>query len=298
MTAETPAERIGVLGLGIMGSSIARNLIAAGRTVSGYDPDAVRSTEAREYGVQVQDSIASVARSAELILTSLPSPEALGDVSQQICDLPSAERSTNLVVELSTLSIDCKESNRDRLARASVTLLDCPISGTGAQTRTGDIVIYASGDEDAYRRIKAVLGDFARDSHYLGDFGAGMKMKFVANLLVAIHNVAAAEAVQLGRRAGLDLEVLREVIGLGGGTSRVFELRSPLMIASEYEPATMKLDVWQKDMDLIEAFASDLDARTPLFSATAPLYEAAIQAGLGNQDTAAVCEVLEKASRP
>ena len=142
---------------------------------------------------------------------------------------------------------------------------------------------------------------FGRKHYYLGEFGNGTKMKFVANLLVAIHNVAAAEAVVLGMQTGLDAATLCEIAGAGAGGSRVLELRGPMMVAGQYEPATMKLDVWQKDMALIDEFARAAGVETPLFSAAAPLYDAAIAAGFGQQDTAAVCAVLQarvKALRP
>ena len=115
-----------------------------------------------------------------------------------------------------------------------------------------------------------------------------MKMKFVANLLVAVHNVATAEALSLAVQCGLDPQQVYDVISSGAGTSRIFELRGPMMVDEAYEPATMKLDVWQKDMALIKDFAQQANANTPLFDTTAPLYELAIKLGLGEQDTAAV----------
>jgi 3-hydroxyisobutyrate dehydrogenase-like beta-hydroxyacid dehydrogenase len=122
-------------------------------------------------------------------------------------------------------------------------------------------------------------------------------MKFVANLLVAIHNVATAEALRLGIESGLDPEVLRDVAGSGAGGSRVFDLRGPLMVEKAYEPATMKLEIWQKDMKLIREFAEQVGVATPLFSASRPIYELAVEQGRGQQDTAAVFEVLASLDR-
>ena len=119
-------------------------------------------------------------------------------------------------------------------------------------------------------------------------------MKFVANLLVAVHNVASAEAMVLGLKSGLDPATIVKVIGSGAGNSRIFELRAPLMAKDEYQPATMKIDVWQKDMSIIAAFAKALGVETPTFTATGPVYDAAQAAGLGADDTAAVCALLER----
>jgi len=158
-----------------------------------------------------------------------------------------------------------------------------------------DLVVYASGDRRAYRRVVPVLDAFARAHYYVGAFGAGSKMKFVANLLVAIHNVAAAEAIVLAINAGLDPAMVVKVIGDGAGSSRMFQVRGPLMAKGDYSHPTMKLEVWQKDMTIIADFARQLGCQTPLFAATGPIYTAARAMG-GQQDTAAVCAVLEKMS--
>ena len=118
-------------------------------------------------------------------------------------------------------------------------------------------------------------------------------MKFVANLLVAIHNVAAAEAMVLAMKAGLDPSMVLEVIGDGAGSSRMFQVRAPLMVRGEYGDPMMKLSVWQKDMNVIADFARDVGCPTPLFTATSPIYLAANAMGRGGEDTAAVCAVLE-----
>ena len=131
-------------------------------------------------------------------------------------------------------------------------------------------------------------------SHYLGAFGNGSKMKFVANLLVAIHNVATRRGHGARHEGRARPEAIVKVIASGAGNSRVFELRAPLMAARTYEPPTMKIDIWQKDMAIIGAYAASLGVAAPLFAATAPIYNAAIGQGLGGEDTAAVCAILEQ----
>ncbi|MCX7141513.1 MAG: NAD-binding protein, partial [Proteobacteria bacterium] len=138
---------------------------------------------------------------------------------------------------------------------------------------------------------------FARSQHYLGEFGNGSKMKFVANLLVAIHNVSTAEAFVLGMKSGLDPEAILKVVGDGAGSSRMFQVRGPMMVRGEYEPAGMKVDIWQKDMKIISEFAAALGAPTPLLAASAAYYTAAVAQGRGGEDTAAVCAVMEEMAR-
>jgi 3-hydroxyisobutyrate dehydrogenase-like beta-hydroxyacid dehydrogenase len=219
-------QRVGIVGLGIMGGAIARNLIAAGHEVAGFDSDADKMARLKSDGVVGCGSAAEAARGADLVLTSLPTIKALDST---VANLTAAPQRGLIVAELSTLPIEVKQLAHNRLRGVGMVLLDCPLSGTGAQAVTRDLALYGSGDEAAFDRARLVFDDFARVSHYLGAFGNGSRMKFVANLLVAVHNVAAAEAIVLGVKAGLDPERILEVIGSGAGTSRIFELRGPMM---------------------------------------------------------------------
>jgi 3-hydroxyisobutyrate dehydrogenase-like beta-hydroxyacid dehydrogenase len=229
-----------------------------------------------------------------VIITSLPSAHALADVAAELAK--SAKRGT-VVVETSTLPIEVKTAARDALAKRGVILLDCPLSGTGAQARTGDLVVYGSGKHAAFKKAVPVLNGFSRGHYYVGKFGNGSKMKFAANLLVAIHNVSAAEAVVLARRSGLDAALAVKVLGDGAGSSRMLQVRGPMMARRAYTPATMSNKLWQKDMKIIGEFVRRLRSPAPLFSATKAIYKAALAQGRARQDTAAVCAVLERAGR-
>lgn len=295
MTAQSEkGQSVAIIGLGIMGSAMARTLIAAGFSVYGYDTDAGAAQKNAENGVTIATTVTEAVQQCGIILASLPSETALTATIDAIENSGNAIKEGAVFVELSTLSIESKQRERDRLAQLGIDMLDCPVSGTGAQAATRDIVLYASGEEAAYTACKAAFEAIARESFYLGAFGNGMRMKFIANLLVAIHNVATAEALSLAKQAGLDLQTVHDVISSGAGTSKIFDLRGPMMVKDTYTPATMKLDVWQKDMALIENFAETVKADTPLFDATQPIYEQALKAGLGGMDTAAVCRVFDQ----
>ena len=289
-------QTVGMIGLGIMGSAMSANLARAGFRVAGFDVAPRRRAEHARSGGVAARSPRAVAKRSGIIITSLPSAHALGEVAGELA--ASAKRGT-IVIETSTLPIPVKEAARDVLAKRGVILLDCPLSGTGAQARVKDLLIYASGDRAAYRKAVPLLQAFTSANYYVGAFGAGSKMKFVANLLVAIHNVAAAEAMVLGMKAGLDPALVLKVVAGGAGGSRMFQVRGPMMVRGDYSEATMKNEVWQKDMTIIGDFARELDCPTPLFSASAPIYNAAMAMGLGKEDTGAVCAVLEQmAGRP
>jgi len=284
---------VGFAGLGIMGSAMSANLLQAGFPVVGFDILPGCRARHRRAGGMVARDVRELARAADIIITSLPSVDALALVSGQIS---TERRNGQIVIETSTLPVPVKEAARKRLAMAGVTLLDCPLSGTGAQAKAKDLAVYASGPRATIRRCVPVFKGFARAHYDLGAFGNGSKMKFAANLLVAIHNVSAAEAVVLARKSGLNPALAVKVLGDGAGASRMLQVRGPMMAKRAYKPATMKVEVWQKDMKIIGDFVRQLGSPAPLFSATKAIYDAAMRLGYGKADTASVCAVLERLS--
>jgi len=290
MSPKKSNKTVGVIGLGIMGGSFARNLVGNGWRVVGFDIDAGKRRELAKAGVEIVTGAKAVAAAAPVIITSLPKPEALIATAKAIA---SAGLPRRIVTECSTFTIEDKIKAEKALGAAGHVMLDCPVSGTGSQARTGDLVIYASGDSKAIAKVRPMFASFSRKLYDVGAFGNGSRMKYVANLLVAINNVASAEAMVLGMKAGLDPRTIFEMISNGAGNSRVFELRAPMMVKGDYSDVTMKCSVWQKDMDVIGAFAKKIRVPTPLFSATLPVYAAALKSGHADDDTAAVCAVLE-----
>lgn len=284
------AGTIGIVGLGIMGGAMARNLIDAGWHVFGFDTDPARMDALAGNGFSRCASPEAVAAETPAVMFSLPSPRA---VQASAAAIAAANLSPRVVIEASTLALADKLAFAETLRAAGHIPLDCPISGTGAQAAARDIVFYASGDRAAIDDLRPVWADFARAVHDVGAFGNGTRLKLVANLLVAVHNVATAEAMVLAARSGLDPHQVAELIRQGAGQSRIFDLRAPMMAENAYLPATMKVDIWRKDMAVIGAFADELGVPTPTFSATIPIYAAAAGQGRGGEDTAAVCAVLE-----
>jgi putative dehydrogenase len=294
MAAKKTKGTVGVVGLGIMGGAFAKNLARAGWRVVGYDTSAARRREARAAGVEIAGSAFAVAEKAPTILTSLPKPQALMDTTRAII---AAKLPRKVIVEMSTFAISDKEKARRLLAKAGHVMLDTPVSGTGSQAKTRDLVFYASGDSRAIRRLRPMFDAFGRATYDVGEFGNGSKIKFVANLLVAINNVATAEAMVYGMKAGLPPQLIYDLIHAGAGNSRIFELRAPMMVKGDYSDAGMKIDVWGKDMQVIGDYARKIKVPTPLFSATKAVYRRAAKSGFGAQDTASVCAVLEKQAK-
>lgn len=287
-------EVVGVVGLGTMGGPLAGHLRGAGFAVCGFDVRDEAMEALRAAGGVPAASAADVADRSTLVFTSLPSIAALEGVVDGPGGLSSSSNTACVVAELSTMPLATKFWVRDRLEATGMTVLDCPLSGTGAQMRVKDVVVYASGESDAVARARPVFAAFGRGTYDLGEFGNGSRMKYVANHLVTIHNLAAAEALLLASRAGLDLDAVMAAITDGAGTSRMLEVRGPMMVRRDYADATMRMRTYQKDIDIIGGFARDLECPVPLFSASAAYYLAGLAEGLDDQDTASVFAVLER----
>jgi 3-hydroxyisobutyrate dehydrogenase-like beta-hydroxyacid dehydrogenase len=283
---------VGIVGLGIMGGAFAQNLVAAGWRVIGYDIAPQRRRAMARAGVEIAADAGDVARKAKTIITSLPSPKALAATVETIVKAKVPRR---VIVEASTFTLEDKTAAEAKLRKAGYVMLDCPMSGTGAQAKVRDLVVYASGDTGEIKKLKAMFAGFTRAVHDVGAFGNGSRMKYVANLLVAIHNVASAEAMVLGIKAGLPPQLIFDLIKTGAGNSRIFELRGPMMVKDDYASnVTMKISVWQKDMDVIGGYARKIRVPTPMFDTSNAIYAKARKSGYDDQDTAAVCAVLEK----
>ena len=285
---------VGIVGLGIMGSAMAGHLIAAGLDVVGTDVSAGPVDDLVARGGRAGRDAAELAGAVDVLVTSLPSPEAALAVCREVA---TTAKPGLVVVETSTLSLSVKQECRDLLEPAGVILLDCPISGTGAQALERDLVILGSGDEQAFEQVRHVLDAFARSVRHVGPFGNGTTMKLVANLLVSIHNASTAEAFALGVAAGLDPQVLWETVREGAGGSVIFDKRGPLMVDRAYRPATARVSMFVKDVSLVQELAASVGVATPVLDATAPLYAKAAEAGWGDADAAAILEIIESEER-
>ena len=290
----TASPRIGMIGLGIMGSAMAQHLLAAGYRVTGYDIDAKARARLKKAGGLPQSSIESVVQRSDIVITSLPSAEAWHQVSQQIAAAASQHTlPLKILIETSTLLLADKVAGAKTLKSVGIATIDGPIIGTIEQLEARAWTIFASGSKKFYQQALPVLQTFTDATPYMGAFGAGTKMKLVANHLVAIYNVAYAESVTLARKMGLNPSDVLKHFGqspiLGTGVMRS---RMAMMVARQYTPATMKVAVWQKDMAIIGDMAKTVNCPTPLFTASADIYTAAMAQGLALQDTASTAEVL------
>jgi putative dehydrogenase len=238
-------------------------------------------------------SVSEVVLEADVVITSLATSQALRDVFAQMKSTLIEHPKKLIVMETSTLAMIDKEFIASELNLPGVDLLDCPISGTAARMKDRAWTIFVSGQEKACKKMTPILKCLSDNSPYVGDFGNGLKMKMIANHLVAIYNVACAESTIFAKKIGLDPQEVLDIFGpspvIGTGVMR---LRMPFMIDRQYTPPTMKVEVWQKDMQVIGDLAKSVGCPLPIFNATAPIYTAAMAQGLAKSDTASTAEVI------
>lgn len=294
-TREGPQGAVGFIGLGAMGQPMTSHLLTAGLAVVGYDinPEPLRRfTDGG--GIPAHD-LRDVISRAEVLITSLPTFDAVREVVAAIADIHRSEAfDTTILVETSTLSVEQKFAVQAMAGASGVEVFDCPVSGTSAQALKGDLVGYLSGpDGPSADTVREVMGAICRATYWMGEFGNGIRTKLVANLLVAVHNVAAAEALLLAGRAGLDIDLVLASVGDGAGSSRMLQVRGPLMASGETHLATARVDLIQKDIVAIRLLATALGSPTPLLDVSSTIYDVAAERGLAGHDAAAVYGVLD-----
>ena len=283
---------LGIVGLGLLGSAVAGRLRAAGHDVLGHDVVADRQHALEAIGGRAAPSAEAVAEAADPICLVLPSLAAVEDVVLGPRGLAATARGRT-IVQMSTISPALTERLARECAGRGVAFLDCPIRGTSGMVARGDGIIFVGGERAVYERWRPLLEAILPRAVHVGAAGQAMVLKLVANLLVAVHSAAAAEALAMVERAGLDVPQALELLGSSAATSRMLDVRGPLIVKREFPPQ-MKLDLFMKDLHLIQEAAGALGASVPLTDAAERLYAAALAAGHGGEDLAVVVTALER----
>ena len=285
---------VGVIGLGPMGGNIARLLMEKQFKVSGFDlnPDCIAALD--DTGLDARASVTEVAANSDVVITSLPNLGALDAVIDGILE---HDRAGQIVIECSTLTVDQKIAAHDRIAEGGKVFLDSPISATPAMLAKMMASIHISGDEAAYKECLDVFEGFTASNFYVGSVGNGSRMKILANYLVHVNTTAAAECMALGQKAGLDPEMIYEVLCKSAGTSKMFEIRGAMMAKSDYrEGGGTMFAIYEKDSSIITEFAAQMKSPIDLYVSSRQKMNSAMALGLGHLDTSAVCKAIETAA--
>ncbi len=288
-------ETVGVVGVGKIGMPISENLIKSGHRVVGYRRSSLAEFE-KIGGVPARSS-ADVGAQADIVLSCLPSTEALYDVVQGPRGLVHSARPGQIVVELGSHPLPDKERQIAPLAQKGAYFIDGEVSGTPGMVSARKGVIYLAGDAAACKKLEGVVAGFADSCLYFGEFGAASRVKLVNNLLVAINIAATAEAMALGLKAGVDVPLMIKAIATGSGGSTQFGIRAPWMAERRFQPVQGSVPGLQHYFEMIANFADSVGVATPLLDCVVPLYERFMAMGLGEQDVAAMVDVISSLRR-
>jgi 3-hydroxyisobutyrate dehydrogenase len=288
-------QTVGLIGVGKIGLPIAENLIKSGFRVIGYRRSPMPEFE--KAGGIVARSAADVGAQADVVLTCLPSSDALEEVIQGPTGLVTSARPGQIVVELGSHPLGVKQAQIAPLAARGAAFVDGEVSGTPGMVSARKGVVYLGGDADACRRAEPVIAGFADSCIYFGPFGAASKVKLVNNLLVAVHIAAAAEAMALGLKAGVDVDLMIKAVATGSGGSTQFGIRAPWMAEKRFLPIQGSIPLLAHYFDLIGEFADQVGVATPILDRVADLYRQAIDKGYGDRDIAVMVEFMDSLPR-
>lgn len=285
------SQRIGILGLGEMGGTAARLLLAQGHAVSAVDrPSAAWLPEAG--GALVADA-QTLAQQSDIVVMLLANEDAIEAAVFGEAGLAAGAREGLIVADMGTFAVALKERIRAAMEENGAVALDTPISGTPQAIETGKAVIMLSGEEAACDIVRPVLEVLAPNCPYVGPFAHGMKLKFVLNSLVINHVLVTAEALNMGIASGLDPQQIIDVVKPSVATSTQFELRGPLMADRKWEPPTAPARLVHKDMHYIVEHAKALGVPAPVSTITRDLYNRVAEMGLLEKELAIIFEALE-----
>jgi 3-hydroxyisobutyrate dehydrogenase len=288
-------ETIGFVGVGRIGMPISRHLIDSGYRVVGWRRSSLAEFE--NIGGIAARSPADVGAQADIVFSCMPSTEALDGVMGGRDGLVHSARSGQIVVELGSHPVPLKQRHLESLTAKGAAFIDGEVSGTPSMVVARKGVIYLAGDAAACKRIEPVVAGFADSCLYFGEFGAASKVKLVNNLLVAIHITAAAEAMALGLKAGVDVDTMIKAIASGSGGSTQFAIRAPWMAAKRYLPAMGAPSDFFHYFDMIRDFAASVGNATPMLDRAMEVQQRALDTGFGDHDHAALVEVINAWSR-
>jgi 3-hydroxyisobutyrate dehydrogenase-like beta-hydroxyacid dehydrogenase len=283
-------ETVGLIGVGKIGLPISENLIKSGYRVLGYRRSSLADFE--KIGGIKAASPAEVAGAADIVLSCLPSTQALDEVIEGPQGLLASARPGQIIVELGSHPVPAKQRHVAPLAGKGAAFLDGEVSGTPGMVAARKAVIYLAGDREASAKAERVIAGFADSCLYFGPFGAASKVKLVNNLLVSIHIAATAEAMALGLKANVDVELMIKAIATGSGGSTQFGVRAPWMAQRRFLPAQGTAPALQHYFDMIGEFADSVGVATPLLDRAVELYEKFIEMGFGELDVAAMVDVI------
>ena len=289
-------QTVGFVGVGKIGLPISDNLIKSGFRVLGYRRSSLADFE--KIGGVAAKSPADIGAQCDVVLSCLPSSEAMQEAIHGPQGLMQSARPGQIIVELGSHPVPDKQKHVAPLAAKGAAFIDGEVSGTPGMVAARKAVIYLGGDAEAAKTVEPVVKGFADMCLYFGPFGAASKVKLVNNLLVAINIAATAEAMALGLKAGVDVDLMIKAIASGSGGSTQFGIRAPWMAQRKFLPVQGAASQLFHYFDMIGDWADSTGTATPLLDRATEVYQKCVEMGWGdNQDVAILVDVINAMPR-
>ena len=289
-------ETVGFVGVGKIGLPISENLVKSGYRVLGYRRGSLADFE--KVGGVPAKSPADIGAQCDVVFSCVPTAEAMDEVVNGSNGLIHSARPGQVIVELGSHPVPQKEKQVAPLAKKGAAYLDGEVSGTPGMVSARKAVIYLGGDAEAAKKVEPIIKGFADMCLYFGPFGAATKVKLVNNLLVAINIAATAEAMALGLKAGVDVDLMIKAIAAGSGGSTQFGIRAPWMAQRKFQPVQGQAALLFHYFHMIEQWADETGTATPLLNRAVELYQKCLDMGLGEtHDVAVMIDVINALPR-
>ena len=280
-------NKIGIVGLGVLGSAIAECFIKKNINIFGFDISDQFYKKLDKSYFSKTDDLDQIYSECDIVLTCLPSEESLLEVTKEIS-------SKVLIIETSTLPLDCKKKVRDQLNNSNCKIVDAPLSGNRLAALEGNLSAYLSGNKNEKIIAKKVLDLFCQKVTDVGDFGNGIVIKLIGNILNLVHNAVSAEVLTLGMKVGLKPEIIYEAISGTFSSSGVFENRGKLMVDQDFEKEGMNFSTPMKDSKFITELSRANLVALPIYQVALQYYYSAVANGLGDKDASSIIKIIEK----
>jgi 3-hydroxyisobutyrate dehydrogenase-like beta-hydroxyacid dehydrogenase len=291
MSSPGTARALGFVGLGTMGGRIAKRLLDAGHTVTGYNRTRSKAQWLLDAGMRWADSPRAVAEASDVVFSMVTNTEALRAVAEGAAGVLAGLGPGKVYVDMSTVSPEGSRALARRVAARGATMLDAPVSGSVSTLEEGRLSIMVGGDPATFERIKPILLAIGPTATHVGENGKAVLMKLATNLGLAVQMLAFSEAILLAEKHGIPREAAAEVLLNSVIASPMIKYRGPFVLQQPDE-AWFDVQMMQKDLLLALEAARRVDLPLPTTAVTNELLTAARGMGFGNYDFAVVCEAL------
>jgi 3-hydroxyisobutyrate dehydrogenase len=287
---------IGIIGTGLLGSSIAKRLASSGHKISAYNRTRQKAESLKNFGIQIVDSPKELASKCELVITILKDASVIEQIAFGDNGIAQGKHDGLIVADMSTISPILSQSIAKKFSDEGISMIDTPVMGGPSLAEKGQMVVMIGGKKEIYEKCKTVFDSIGERTFLLGENGSGHAMKLAMNSQIAILALSLSEGIILAKKSGLDPMTFLEVLNSTYFKTGMSINKGPKMVKGNFEPSFF-LKMMQKDLDEIDYTAKKVGANMPMSKLANEIYQKAIREGLGDIDYTGILSYLEKSNR-